>query len=67
MLPILACDTGVMDESLEIISFLDSLERAHLDILGNKVIGYSDKQSLHKILVNFKPEEHSMENNGYLE
>jgi hypothetical protein len=50
-----------------IISFIGSVEKAHLDILGNKVIGYSDKQSLHTILVNFKKEEHSMENNGYLE
>lgn len=50
-----------------IISFIGSVEKAHLDILGTKVIGYSDKQSLHTILVNFKKEEHSMENNGYLE
>ena len=49
-----------------IISFTGSVERAHLDILGTKVIGYSDKQSLHTILVNFK-KEHSMENNGYLD
>ena len=50
-----------------IISFTGSKERAHLDILGNKVIGYSDKQSLHSALINFKKGEHSMENNGYLE
>jgi hypothetical protein len=50
-----------------IISFIGSRERAHLDILGNKVIGYSDKQSLHTILVNFKPDIYSMKNNGYLE
>ena len=50
-----------------IISFTGSIEKAHLYILGKHVIGYSDKESLHNILVNFKPEEHSMENNGYLE
>jgi len=50
-----------------IISFLGSVERAHLDILGTNVIGYSDKQSLHNVLVNFKPDTHSMEHNGYLE
>jgi len=50
-----------------IISFTGSIERAHLDILGKQVIGYSDKESLHNILVNFKPGAISMENNGYLE
>jgi hypothetical protein len=50
-----------------IISFLDSVERAHLDILGKNVIGYSDKQSLHDALVKFKPGIVTMEGNGYLE
>jgi hypothetical protein len=50
-----------------IVSFTGSQERAHLDILGDKVIGYSDKQSLFDILVKFKPGTLSMEGNGYLE
>lgn len=49
-----------------ILSFTGSDERAHLDILGEKVIGYSDKNTLYQILVNFKPGTRSMEHNGYL-
>jgi hypothetical protein len=49
-----------------ILSFIGSVERAHLDILGERVICYSDKDTLYQILVNFKPGTRSMEDNGYL-
>jgi hypothetical protein len=46
-----------------IITWGNSIERAHLDILADKAIVYTDKPSLYNILINFKPTEIE---NGYL-
>ena len=50
-----------------VITYSDSRERNHINILREKAILYSDYESIYKILNEFEKNKYNMENNGYLE
>jgi len=49
-----------------VITYSDSRERNHINILREKAILYSDYESIYKILNEFEKNKYNMENNGYL-
>ena len=48
-----------------VITFQDSVERNHIDILGNHAILYSNYDSVYKVLQEFTKDKYKMEGNGY--
>ena len=50
-----------------VITYSNSRERNHLNILGDKAILYNDYDSLYKIFDEFSKNKYNMHDNGYLE
>jgi hypothetical protein len=53
-------------ECKPVISFSESKERNHIQILGDHAVLYSDYDSIHEILLHWKNGTYSMISNGYL-
>lgn len=49
-----------------VITYKNSKEYAHIDILGDKIILYSKYDELYKILSEFSVDKYDMKNNGYM-
>jgi glycosyltransferase involved in cell wall biosynthesis len=49
-----------------IITLKSKVDNAHLDILGDKAIIYTSKETLEDILITFDPAAHDMRENGYM-
>lgn len=49
-----------------VITYSGSQDKAHIDILGEKAILYSNKDSLKSTLLQFHPTKYSMDGNGYM-
>jgi hypothetical protein len=50
-----------------VITYSNSRERNHLNILGDKAVLYSDYDSVYKIFNEFSKDKYNMHDNGYLE
>jgi hypothetical protein len=50
-----------------VITYGNSREKEHINILKDKAIIYNNQEELHEIISNFKKDKYDMNNNGYME